>query len=373
MKPLRRLQEAVSRVFPGLELEGLGQPTKQGTFVFKKGKSRGWPVNNLSAGEKSAFELLLDLVLTGSQHPDMICCIDEPELHVHSAVQGPLLREMLALAPDAWQFWIATHAIGIVREAWEIERRSPGTVVFIDMDGHDFDESVTLSPVQPSRNLFDRVYRVAIGDLADLVVPEEVILCEGSNGCDGFDAKVLELIFGQSHPDSAFVSAGGATEVGKAGGVLMPVMRRLAGKVTVRTLRDRDDLSDEEVVQIRLEGNRVLGRREIENYLWDEEILRKLAEHHVQAEKAEELVAARENAIATLVSRNLPADDVKSAAREIKQACRRILGLTQSGGTNDAFALGQLVPLITPETETYRELERDVFGLAVEPTLPKTQ
>jgi hypothetical protein len=46
---------------------------------------------NLSGGEKAAFDLLLDFIIKRDFYDDTVHCIDEPELHVGSRVQGRLL------------------------------------------------------------------------------------------------------------------------------------------------------------------------------------------------------------------------------------------------------------------------------------------
>ena len=96
-------------------------------------------LNNLSAGEKSAFDLILDMVVQSKYYPDAIYCIDEPETHMHTKLQGRVLRELYLLVPGQSQLWISTHSIGMLQEAEEIEKEHPGTVAFLDFGGRDFD------------------------------------------------------------------------------------------------------------------------------------------------------------------------------------------------------------------------------------------
>ena len=96
-------------------------------------------LNNLSAGEKSAFDLILDMVVQSKYYPDAIYCIDEPETHMHTKLQGRVLRELYLLIPGQSQLWISTHSIGMLQEAEEIEKEHPGTVAFLDFGGRDFD------------------------------------------------------------------------------------------------------------------------------------------------------------------------------------------------------------------------------------------
>ena len=96
-------------------------------------------LNNLSAGEKSAFDLIMDMVVQSKYYPDAIYCIDEPETHMHTKLQGRVLRELYLLIPGQSQLWISTHSIGMLQEAEEIEKEHPGTVAFLDFGGRDFD------------------------------------------------------------------------------------------------------------------------------------------------------------------------------------------------------------------------------------------
>ena len=47
---------AVSRLFPNLRLETLGNPLEDGTFRFTKGIAKDFSYKNLSGGEKAAFD-----------------------------------------------------------------------------------------------------------------------------------------------------------------------------------------------------------------------------------------------------------------------------------------------------------------------------
>ena len=59
------LRGVVQRLFdaPLLHLNGLGSPLKDGTFRFNKGSAKKFLYENLSGGEKAAFDLILDLVV----------------------------------------------------------------------------------------------------------------------------------------------------------------------------------------------------------------------------------------------------------------------------------------------------------------------
>ena len=94
-------------------------------------------------------------------------------------LQGALLKELLDQMNENCQLWISTHSIGMMRYARSLQEADPDDVAFIDFQGHDFDQATSLEPVQADRRFWSATLEVALGDLADLVAPSRVILCEG--------------------------------------------------------------------------------------------------------------------------------------------------------------------------------------------------
>ena len=76
---------------------------------------------NLSGGEKAAFDLILDIHLKKKFFPDAIYCIDEIESHLHTGVQGTILKELFDILPNDSQLWVSTHSLGVLRAAQSIE------------------------------------------------------------------------------------------------------------------------------------------------------------------------------------------------------------------------------------------------------------
>ena len=102
----------------------------------------------------------------------------------------------------------------MMRKAYELWKKNNDSVVFLDFD-HNFDEAQTLTPIRPTRTFWKKTYDIALGDLANLVAPKKIVLCEGSSeqAEKGFDAKCYNQIFEEQHPDTWFISVGGCTEV----------------------------------------------------------------------------------------------------------------------------------------------------------------
>ena len=119
--------------------------------------------------------------LQGQSSVARLICLDEPEVHLNPAVQANVLTELMGLLPDGSQLWIATHSVGMIRRAFDIAAGSPGRVAFLDfgqVEGAAPD--VRLTPSQPSSQLLREVMSIALDDLARLLAPEVLVICEGS-------------------------------------------------------------------------------------------------------------------------------------------------------------------------------------------------
>ena len=62
-------------VFDNLSLSSIGDPLLNGSFYFEKGSTKDFHYKNLSAGEKSAFDLLLDILIKSAYYSDGVFCI----------------------------------------------------------------------------------------------------------------------------------------------------------------------------------------------------------------------------------------------------------------------------------------------------------
>lgn len=133
--------------------------------------------------------------------------------------------------------------------------------------------------------------------------------------------------------------------------------------VEVRRVVDKDDRSTSEIQDLARKGIRVLTRRHIESFLFEDEILTKLCVQVGKPDKVPDVLAAKAKALAASVARRNPSDDYKSMSSELYVQIKRLLGLTQCGNTKEAFCVDTLAPLITSDTAVYGELKRDVMGL----------
>jgi len=369
-KVLGEVREPFKRLFPELTLVGIGNPLNKGTFRFDKGAVRNFDYQNLSGGEKAAFDLLLDIVVKRRDYQNAIYCIDEPETHMNTNVQGDLLQELLTLVPQGSQLWIASHSIGMMRKARELYMANPGSVTFLDFGGREFDATTIIRPQAPTRAFWESVLNVALDDLASLVAPRQVVICEGNPLVPvpgknvEHDARVYSTIFAAEFPDVTFISAGSANQVSGDFLGLATALPKVAVGITVSRLIDLDDHAPADVAGFRQQQITVLSRRHLEAYLFDDETLTELCNSVGKPSEVANVLAAKQQAMADSQQRGNPPDDVKSAAGMIYTETKRILGITQGGNDRNAFARSTLAALIRPGMAVYRQLKLDIFGLA---------
>ncbi len=365
-KTIGGIRRAVVRLFPGLMLNSLGNPLTSGTFKFDKGVSKQFLYKNLSGGEKAAFDLLLDMIVKKREFDNTIFCIDEPEAHLNTRLQGALLSELYDLTPLESQLWLATHSIGMMRRARDLWMKKPDEVVFLDFGDRDFDQPQVIKPIAPSRQFWLRVLNVALDDLAELVAPSEVFICEGAPlGTLGrnvaIDAACYNAVFAAEFPDAQFLSGGNVHDVESDRLALIESIKALVGGTRIRRVVDRDDLSVEEMKTKRASGMRVLTRRHLESYLFDDEVLTALCVKNDNFAIAEKLLAKKAMLIEESIARGNPPDDIKSISGELYIAAKSSLGLTACGNTSKTFMRDTLAPLLVPSMSTYGQLRRDIF------------
>jgi len=263
-----------------IKISSLGNFTEgRGQLWFEKGKSKNFPYMNLSSGEKEVIDIIFDLLLKVKEFNNTVFCIDEPELHLNTAIQRKLLVEIEKLIPDNCQLWVATHSIGFLRA---LQEDLKDKTAVIDFTGEDFDKPAILHPIKGTRKDRLRIFATALEDLTGLLAPERIIYCEGKPNPSatgeeqGFDAEIYNEIFYPHHHDTLFVSSGGKGAMQKNALLALEVLNKAFSDVKLFLLRDRDSLTDAERTEFLAKSscNRILERSEIENYLFDKEILK---------------------------------------------------------------------------------------------------
>ena len=360
-----RIQVALKNVFEDLELSSVGDPLQNGNFYFTKGTTKDFSYQNLSAGEKSAFDLILDMVVQSKYYPDAVYCIDEPELHMHTKLQGKVLRELYLLIPGSSQLWVSTHSIGMLQEAENIEKENPGTVVFLDFGNRDFDTDQIIQPSRIGKVVIDKFYELAFGDFAKLMLPKTIVFCEGDpNGGKrkDFDKTIYSTIFADTHPEAFFISGGSCNDIENIEKNSGEIIQTLLTGTKVIKIVDRDDRSSQEVADLAKAGIKVLKRRNLESYVLDDAVIKKLCDKVGKPEEYVACIQEKQKALTDSVSRGNAPDDFKKASGGIYISLKRRLSLTQCGNNPDPFMRDTLAPLITPDMDVYKELEAEIFG-----------
>ena len=360
-----KIRTAIERVFEDLKFSSLGEPLQNGNFYFTKGTTQNFSYRNLSAGEKSAFDLILDMVVQSKYYPDAIYCIDEPETHMHTKLQGKVLRELYLLIPGQSQLWLSTHSIGMLQEAEEIEKEHPGTVAFLDFGGRNFDIDQVVHPAKIGKAVMDKFYVLVFGDFAKLMLPQTIVFCEGdSNGCKrkDFDKTIYTTIFADTHPEAFFMSAGSCNDIENIEKTHGEIISTLLKNTKVIKIVDRDDRSQQEIYDLEEKGIKVLKKRNLESYVLDNEVIKKLCDAVGKSEEYAECIREKQEAIAASTDRGNAPDDYKSARGDIYNALKRRLELTKCGNNADTFIRDTLSPLITTDMNVYQNLETEIFG-----------
>ncbi len=347
-----------------LRIDNLGNiETGQGTFFFKKEDTENiFEYNVLSSGEKEVVDILLDLYLRKDEFIDSIYIIDEPELHLNTSIQRKLLLEINRMIPDNCQIWIATHSIGFLR-ALQDELNDVSQVIEFKEENLWASKAYTLSPMNKSRDNWRSLFSTALDDLTGLVSPKRIVYCEGraepssSGGERGLDAIVFNSIFGEEYPETLFISSGGNTELDKSSEIAISILSKVFSGVEILVLKDRDMASgkpvDEAARLLYLSNNphnhRVLKRFEIENYLYDKEVLKKYcALNGLNFDETD-----YDKYVTDIINQQ-----VKDSTSHIKNFCNII------GSINPEVFKKALAKVIDDSMDVYKELEQVIFSRA---------
>lgn len=332
----------------------------QGTLFFtKKDHPKEFEFNVLSSGEKEVVDILLDLYLRQDEYDDTIFLIDEPELHINTSIQKKLLIEINNLVGQNCQLWVATHSIGFLRALQE-DLKDDCQIIQFEKNINWASTIQVLTPIKKSLSKWKEIFETALDDLTGLVSPKRIIYCEGkdrpgANGAEkGFDAKVFNNIFGEKYHDTLFISSGGNTELDQRSEIALAILTKVFSEIEILVLKDRDVSSgkqnNENDRQQYLQNNpqhfRIMKRWEIENYLYDKEVLSAYCDNNG--------LTFNETEYDKFVT-NITDQNLKDETGRIKNYC----GITTS--INPEIFKLTLSQYVTEEMEVYKELEQCIF------------
>lgn len=354
------LNAAISNCL-SLTIDNLGNiEADKGTFFFRKDDTTlPFEYNVLSSGEKEVIDILLDLYLRKDEYKDSIYIIDEPELHLNTAIQRKLLIEINKMIPPNCQIWIATHSIGFLR-ALQDELNDMSQIIEFNEEKRWAAQAYTLVPMVKSRNNWRNLFSTALDDLTGLISPKRIIYCEGraeptrTGGERGLDATVFNTIFGERYPDTLFISSGGNTELDQRSEIAISILSKVFPDVEILVLKDRDMASGKNTTeddrQMYLRNNpqshRVLKRFEIENYLFDKEVLQKYCLVHGKEFKENDY----DHFVTDIINQQ-----VKDSVNHFRNFCSIV------GSINAEVFKKNLAKVIDSSMQVYAELEQVIF------------
>jgi len=356
-KIIGELNESLKRCID-VEIQDIGDiEDNRGTLYFcKTDQPNEFEFNVLSSGEKEVVDIILDLYLRRDVYNDTVFLIDEPELHLNTAIQRKLILEIDRLVGRECQIWISTHSIGFMR-AFQNELKDECAIIEFTKDMRSADQELTLTPMRMGYNDWRRLFATALDDLTELVCPKQLIYCEGRDkpgvyGKErGFDAKVYNRIFGSEFPNTLFISSGGNTELDQRSAIAISILGKVTPSIDILVLKDRDASSGKTTdrdtyLHSNADNHRMLKRFEIENYLFDKEVLKAYCVEK-QVEFDEETYDSK--------FKDINNADVKSLIGLVKKLC----GINSSIDA-DKFKL-RLAEKINKDMQVYKELAECIF------------
>lgn len=263
-KYLIEINASLKKILGDLQISDLGDPldNQRNQLYFSKGLVTQFPFKNLGSGEKEVVDLIIDFVIKKQTFNDTIYCIDEPDLHINTAIQSNLFKELLESLPEKCQLWISTHSLGFIEEAFKSDN-----AVIIDFSDKDFDTAQVLTPVKKTKENFRKIYKVALEGLVDFIIPQKIVFCEGEN--QECDEKLFRLIFKDDpdFKDVEFISSKSSLQTKAAVlSVLEPIQRGLSPKRVIAVV-DRDYRTEKLVEENQSDYIKILKMYSLENYL----------------------------------------------------------------------------------------------------------
>ncbi len=250
-KYIKRINDALDNIFPKengtkLKLVELLPPLdgKVAQILFDKGVSTVH-YDILSAGEKEVFNILINLVARSEYYQDTIYFFDEIDLHLNTQLQYNFIKEIVEhWIPNNCQFWTASHSLGFIQYAKEIDHSA-----IFDFDDFDFDFSKVLFPI-PKDN--PDIYEIAVNkEILPLLFRDyKIFFVENKDRHIYSELNISNTLFVQ--------------ENGKTGVYHKVKNGRFAGII------DRDFLTDNDINEIenQYKSLKIIRFYSIENYLF---------------------------------------------------------------------------------------------------------
>jgi predicted ATPase len=357
---------------------------------------------------KLVYEEYFEKILKAkAKNKFIIFLIEEPENYLHPTWEKSLAYIYKRLTDKyPCQFLVATHSPFVISAAGDItdtEKTNknnnnlfkPSQKVYLIKDG------VTASKSGRTGWIVDRKYQVGSdgywgkkitylgakllgAGMQDFISPvhphytkeaPSLIFCEGEGKNE--DATIYNQIFADLEPRVLFVSSRGLSETTWSFQLLEEVKNGLSGNFHTLMLRDRDhEFPSKKDIQKFKAANpsvKILQRRALENYIFNQEILEKwvfLNDLRLPKHLLREVILT-DKIIARQVSRGLKGASYKKVLNQIfgriwRWYMQEVKGHTNPDSKAGSRAIPQefkhmLVSMVTPETKTYKELYGCIF------------
>lgn len=213
-------------------------------------------IDLLSSGEKEVFMVFATLLLLAPQ--SSVIMYDEPELHLHGAVERQIAGELLRLSEVPNQILVTTHSIEFIGAT------SLASVFHVEPYAGQ-NQVHRVSEEQGRLEVFE-----ALGASVGLqLISRKVAFLEGEAA--GSDKQILSTLFPELTGAVAFVPSQSVTNVMEIAGRTTDLLAKGTRYGTFFCVRDRDYLTDEQRADLmgRFAGLMILNRYHIENYLLD--------------------------------------------------------------------------------------------------------
>lgn len=260
----RDIRSAMKALIPGigsLQVRATGSTAEVG-FDGIGGRFRN--VKDMGTGVEQLL-LTLTVGLAGS---DSALVIEEPETNLHAGAQRALLRY--------FHNWSRHGPIVLASHSPIFLDLAPGDCVLSvrRQKGHS-----RVRPVRPDSALRTVLDELGV-QLGDVLAAERVLIVEGKS-----DAAVLRRWFpALLRTDTVVVPAGGGVRASRVRDLRNILENADRLKRRYLAIRDRDELTDEQVASMEVSGDvKVLPRRELENYLLDGAALLSFLRSHTTA------------------------------------------------------------------------------------------
>ena len=263
--PLEKYKKIFSSILPGKELLDI-DPVSPREFRYKDASGPELNFGSLSSGEQEVIKVLFDVARKDIRHSVII--VDEPELHLHPTLTFRLIEALKNIGDHTNQFIFLTHSSDLISTYY-----STGDVYFIDQKADGSNQAHRLSDLSHEHK---EVASLIGQNLGLFAVGKKLVFVEGEES--SIDRLAYQKISQIVDPEIRVIPAGSVFNIMTLSSIEEQIRKAIFG-IELYMIRDRDGLSDEQILALEKNGRiKCLKRRHIENYFLDDEVLFKVAQ-----------------------------------------------------------------------------------------------